>query len=90
METTTEKTPEQAQHESNKVVREGLAYAHYKLGVTPLLLEEHEAATLSRNVLHALCIDLQKKIEAVEPPPAPKKEEPKTPYIMEVPTAVEQ
>lgn len=91
METTTEKTPEQTQHESNKVVREGLAFAHYKLSVTPMLLEEHEAATLSRNVLHALCLDLQKKIEVVEPPkPAPKNEAPKTPYIMEVPMSVDQ
>ena len=88
METPAEpKTPEQIQHESNKIVREALAFAHYKLGVTPILIEEANTVAQSRGVLEAMCVDLQKKIELVEPPIL-KTESQKGPYVMEVPAPI--
>lgn len=82
-----ELTPEQkATHESNKVVRQALAFAHFKLQHVPHILEEDKDFELAVQVLHALCLDLQKKIEAVEPPPpeAPK-EKSRPPYVIDVP-----
>lgn len=79
-----EKTPEQIQHESNKVVREALAFAHWRLQTVPYIHEDRKNFEVSINVLEALCHDLQKKIEAVEPP-APVEPEVKKPYIIEVP-----
>ena len=89
MDKPTEKTPEQIQHEANKFCREKLAWAHYKLGVTPILLEEAQIAQETRGVLAAYCTDLQKKIEAVEPPEAEVKPEPKAPYVIDATPAAQ-
>ena len=80
-----QKTPEQIQHESNKVVRENLAFAHYTIQTRQYLPEQFTDVTNCLNVLHALCTDLQKKIELVEPPTPIEPTEPKAPYIMEAP-----
>lgn len=79
-----EKSPQQLEHESNKIVREGLAWAHQRLHTVPTYFEEHQMHKLAIDVLSALCLDLQKKIEAVEPPP-PEDDEPKKAYIVDAP-----
>jgi len=73
------------QHESNKVCREGLAFAHHKLQYTPHIMEECTHFHNSVAILTAMCKDLQSKIELIEPP---VKVEPKksAPYIVEVPS----
>lgn len=85
-----EMTPEQHAkilHESNKVIRHSLAWLHYKMGMQQFYLEEADEAKQARGVLEALCLDLQAKIEAVEPPPKEEKEEePKKPYVIDAGT----
>lgn len=80
-----ELTPEQKQHESNKFIREKLAWLHYRMGTFQFYLEEAQLALEARGVLEAFCNDLQKKIEEVEPPVVKDEEAPKGPYIVEVP-----
>lgn len=78
------KTPEQIQHETNKFIREKLAWLHFRMGSFQFYLEEAQHALEAKGVLEAICNDLQKKIEEVEPPPAVEKEEaPKGPYIID-------
>ncbi len=80
-----EPTPEQI-HQSNKIVRQGLAFAHHTLTYKPHVKEECLDYHVSVDVLEKLCKDLQQKIELVEPPAAPSKE-PKKPYLVDVPMA---
>jgi hypothetical protein len=70
------------QHESNKVIREYLAWAHYRLQQVPMIIEEHKMLAGTLDVLAAFCKDLQAKIEAVEPI-VKEEAEKKAPYIME-------
>ncbi|MGZ3796479.1 MAG: hypothetical protein ACXVB1_08945 [Pseudobdellovibrionaceae bacterium] len=79
-----EKTQAELQHESNKVVRHSLAWLHWKLGTQTFFLEEAQEALQARGVLEAFCLDLQKKIEEVEPPVKQEEpQEPKKPYIID-------
>lgn len=74
-------------HEIKKQVRHGLAFMHYKLGVTPIKHKSLDDAMIARGILFTICTDLQKKIDEVEPP-APKAEAaPQKPYVIEVPSA---
>lgn len=78
------KTPEQKQHESNKFIREKLAWLHYRMNSIQFFLEEAQIAQEARGILAAFCQDLQVKIEEVEPPV--KQDEsttPKGPYIID-------
>ena len=86
MDKPTEKTPEQLQHEGNKILRERLAHAHYIMTYQcKYLPEQFEEVQKTLGFMQDVCNQLQAKIEAVEPP-APKKEaEPKKPYVIEVP-----
>lgn len=85
------KTEDEIKHEFNKYARQSFAWAHYKIQVTPFPKGLHKLAREATGVLASICMDYQKKIEAVEPPAPPKQmDNKKTPYIMEVPTAVEQ
>ena len=79
-----EPTKEQV-HESNKVIRENLAWVHHKLQYLPTMPEEHQMHQAAIGVLFALCTDLQKKIEEVEPPEV-KEELPKGAYVVDVPS----
>lgn len=56
------------QHESNKVIREHLAWCHYKLQHVPHIHEEDAMFGGAIKILEAICLDLQKKIELIEPP----------------------
>lgn len=73
------------QHNSNKFIREKLAWLHYRMNTMQFYLEEITLAHESRGIIQALCEDLQKKIEAVEPPVVVEepKDEPKKPYIID-------
>lgn len=71
--------------EVKKSVRHGLAYLHYKLGVTPIKHKSLDDAMIARGILYTLCTDLQKKIEEIEPPEVKPEEPKKGPYVMEVP-----
>jgi len=62
------KDQERTQHESNKVIREHLSWAHHKLHYTPVVKEEFQLLDGAVKVLEAICLDLQAKIEKVEPP----------------------
>ena len=71
---------QKADHESNKVVRHALAHAHYVLTNRVQWMKEEFVEVMNTcAVLEALCLDLQKKIEEIEPPKVdePKAEEPK-------------
>lgn len=60
---------QKADHESNKVVRHALAHAHYILTNRVQWMKEEFVEVMNTcAVLEALCLDLQKKIEEVEPP----------------------
>lgn len=82
-----EKTQEQIQHESNKVVRHSLAWLHFRLGTMQFFLEESQEAIQARGVLELICKDLQAKIEKVEPPVVDEAaSEPKAPYVIDAVT----
>lgn len=90
METKAEKTPEQIQHESNKIVRQALAHAHYLLNYQcKYMAEQFAEVAATIDVLKALCEDLQKKIEQVEPPVKAEANEMQAPYVMDVPVNLE-
>ena len=79
-----EKTQEQIQHESNKIVRNSLAWLHFKMASQPFFFEEFTEAMQARGVLESICKDLQTKIELVEPPVV-EEAAPKAPYVVDVP-----
>ena len=83
MENQETKTPEQAQHETNKFIRERLAWIHFRMQSIQFYLEEAQMALETKGVLEAICLDLQKKIEEVEPPVAKESEAPKGPYVID-------
>jgi hypothetical protein len=78
-------TEEAFTHETNKSVRHGLAWIHYKLGVTPIKHKSLDDAMIARGILFTICTDLQKKIDEVEPPAVKPVEAPKGPYVMDLP-----
>jgi isochorismate synthase EntC len=86
MEVAKEKSQEQIQHESNKVVRNSLAWLHYKMTSQQFFLEEAQEALQARGVLELICKDLQAKIELIEPPPPKEEEAPKAPYVIDAGT----
>lgn len=89
MESVSEKTPEQLAHEGNKAVRQGLAFAHYVLThQTRFMHEQFIDASNAVAVIFAVCEDLQKKIEQVEPP-APQPEVSSKPWVIDAPQAAE-
>lgn len=87
--TATEISPEQV-HESNKVTRQALAFAHYVFkNRLQFMHEEFSQANQTLTVLETLCRHLQVEIEKVEPPEKVEAE-PKRPYVMEVPLTNEK
>lgn len=79
------RTPEQIELDSNKVMRLGAAFAHYYLTYQARFkVSEKPQAEMALKVLKAIAEDFQAKIELVEPP-APKAEDAKKPYEIEVP-----
>lgn len=83
---TPEKSQEQIQHESNKVVRNSLAWLHFKLGTQQFFLEEANEALQARGVLELICKDLQAKIELIEPPLPKEENKASAPYIIDAGT----
>lgn len=80
---------QQKQHDSNKFVRERLAWLHYRLESMQFFLSEAQEAHEARGILAHLCEDLQKKIEEIEPPVVQEeKPEVKKPYMMDIGTVV--
>jgi hypothetical protein len=73
------------QHESNKVVREHLAWVHYRLQSIPMIFEEHKLLHGALNILQAICLDLQTKIELVEPPPKKEEAQSKPALVIDAP-----
>lgn len=82
------KTPEQIQHETNKFIRERLAWIHFRMQSMQFFLEEAQMALETKGVLEAICLDLQKKIEEVEPPVAKEPEAPKGHYVIDAGTVL--
>lgn len=80
---------QQKQHDSNKFVRERLAWLHYRMESMQFFLTEAQQAHEARGILAHLCEDLQKKIEEVEPPVVqPQDKDPKKPFVVDVGTVV--
>lgn len=82
------KSEGEIKHEFNKYARQSFAWAHYKLQVTTWPLAKQKAQREAKGVLTSICMDYQKKIEAVEPPTETVKLEPKTrssPYMVDIP-----
>lgn len=84
---TQEKTQAQVQHESNKVLRERLAHAHWIMSYqTKYIPEQFAEVQKTLDFIKEVCAQLQAKIEEVEPPV--KKEEKavaRGPYFVDVP-----
>lgn len=75
--------------EELKVIHHSLAWCHYRLGTQQFFFEEMKEVAQARGVLEAVCNDLHAQIVEIDPSEAPKKEEPKdepkAPYIVDVP-----
>lgn len=83
-ETTSNESHELNQHESNKLMRERLAHAHWIMSYqTKYIPEQFEETQKTLKFIELVCKQLQEKIEAVEPPV--KKEEPKAkgPFVID-------
>ncbi len=74
----TEKT-----HEENKAIRDGLAWIHYKLTTTPHKQKSLDLAAQAAGVLFAICTEIQKKIELVEPPVVKEQTKASKPYVID-------
>lgn len=82
---------QQKQLDSNKFVRERLAWLHYRMESMQFFLTEAQQAHEARGILAHLCEDLQKKIEEVEPPVVQEEKiqfEAKKPFVVDVGTVV--
>jgi len=72
-----------------EIIKESLAWVHYRLGVSQFYFEEIKEAAQARGVLEAICNDLYAQIIDIDPSKAPKeekKEEPKKPYVIDAGT----
>lgn len=86
MEETQGKSPEQIQHESNKMLRERLGHAHYIMSYQcKYLPEQFDEVQKTLKFIAEVCQQLQERIEVVEPPAVKAEEAPKKPYVMDVP-----
>ena len=72
-----------------EIIKESLAWLHYRMGSQQFYFEEIKEAAQARGVLEAICNDLYAQIIDIDPSKAPKeekKDEPKKPYVIDAGT----
>lgn len=72
-----------------EIIRDSLAWLHYRMGSQQFYFEEIKQAAQARGVLEAICNDLYAQIIDIDASKAPqqeKKEEPKKPYVIDAGT----
>lgn len=73
-----------------EIIRDSLAWLHFRMGSQQFYFEEIKQAAQARGVLEAICNDLYAQIIDIDPSKAPKveekKEEPKKPYVIDAGT----
>ena len=72
-----------------EIIRDSLAWLHFRMGSQQFYFEEIKQAAQARGVLEAICNDLYAQIIDIDPSKAPKeekKEELKKPYVIDAGT----
>lgn len=72
-----------------EIIKESLAWLHFRMGSQQFYFEEIKQAAQARGVLEAICNDLYAQIidiDASKGPQQEKKEEPKKPYVIDAGT----